>query len=268
MRAQRRLGAFGHGQASEETDRRSPGRPEAAPPHQGDRAEPEFGAQVVESRGARGARLEAFMIEWNIQSRARACQACGAAFLNEQRYHTMLFDEKTGYQRLDVCEPCWSAQYSQGATSRKGFVSHWQGVFEVAPARPEPIRKQTAESLLRKLVQLDDPKHAGARFILAVMLERKRLLKVKDQAHRDGRRVLIYEQATTGDVFAIEDPDLRLDQLEEVQRDVATLLEQGPESAAATAPAPRDSSADGETQAPGNAESASMEPAGDPPAVC
>ena len=59
------------------------------------------------------------------------------------------------------------------------------------------------------------------------MLERKRMLKVKEQIVRDGKRVFIYEQPKTGDIFTIADPDLRLDQLEAVQRDVAALLEHG-----------------------------------------
>ena len=175
----------------------------------------------------RDARNDIFMIEWNIQSRAHACQACGQRFADKQPYHTILFEEKAGYERLDVCEGCWAAQYSQGATSRKGFISHWQGVFEAPPARPEPIQKENAESLLRKLVGQNDAGHGAACFILAVMLERKRILKVKDQTSRDGRRVFIYEQPKTGDVFAITDPHLRLDQLEVVQRDVAQLLERG-----------------------------------------
>jgi hypothetical protein len=39
--------------------------------------------------------------------------------------------------------------------------------------------------------------------------------------------VFVYEQPKTGDIFTIADPNLRLNQLEEVQRDVAMLLEQG-----------------------------------------
>jgi hypothetical protein len=167
------------------------------------------------------------MIDWNIQSRAHACQACVKPFAHQQPYHTILFDEKLGYERLDVCESCWAAQFSQGATSRKGFISHWQGVYEIPPVRPEAIQKENAESLLRKLVELNDPKYSAVGFILAVMLERKRVFKVKDQTKRDGQRVFIYEQPKTGDVFAIVDPGLQLNQLEEVQRDVARLLESG-----------------------------------------
>jgi hypothetical protein len=91
----------------------------------------------------------------------------------------------------------------------------------------EPIQKDTAETLLRKLIELNQPQYMPAGFILAVMLERKRLLKVKEQFMRDGQRVFIYEHPKTGDVFTITDPDLRLDQLNDVQRDVAALLEHG-----------------------------------------
>jgi hypothetical protein len=176
------------------------------------------------------------MLEWNIQSRAHACQACGRGFQNRETLHTVLFDERQEYLRQDVCEACWQAQYGDGANHRRGFVSHWQTVYEPPPASPpEAIQKETAETLLRKLVEQNDPRHAGAVFILAVMLERKRLLKVKGQATQDGRRILVYEHARTGDVLTIPDPQLQLDQLEAVQRDVAHLLEHGLEETSATA---------------------------------
>jgi len=167
------------------------------------------------------------MTEWNIQARAHVCQACGKPFANKQPYHTVLFVEKLGYERLDVCEACWTAQYGQGATSRKGFISHWQGIFEIPAVPPDPIRRETAETLLRKLVALNDTKFGPACFILAVMLERKRVLKVKDQTRQEGKRVFIYEQPKTGDVFTILDPNLQLNQLDEVQRTVSHLLEFG-----------------------------------------
>ncbi len=55
------------------------------------------------------------------------------------------------------------------------------------------------------------------------MLERKRLLRPTDtrQDEASGRRLLFYEHAATGETFVVVDPGLRLDQLEEVQREVA-----------------------------------------------
>ena len=180
------------------------------------------------------------MNDWNIQSRSHHCQACQAPFSDKEKYHTVLTDEKSGYLRLDVCGKCWQSQYAEGAADRKGFISFWQGVYEAPPPTPpEAIRRDDAESLLRKLIEANDVKFTAAAYILAVMLERKRQLKIKEQFQRAGRRVFIYEQPKTGDLFTITDPDLQLDQLDAVQHQVAQLLEHGlyPETEASAAPA-------------------------------
>ena len=170
-------------------------------------------------------------MEWNIQSRAHACQACKKQFADKEAFHTMLFDEKAGYERFDVCQDCWNSQYSQGATDRKGFVSYWQSIYTVPPAAPpEAIQKETAETLLRRLVEMNDSKYGPALYILAAMLERKRILKVKTQLSRDGQRIFVYEHGKTGDLFQIQDPNLQLHQLESVQHEVLHLLQHGLDS--------------------------------------
>jgi hypothetical protein len=173
------------------------------------------------------------MNDWNIQSRAHACETCEQAFTDQQPYHTVLVDVKHEFLRRDVCAACWERQFAE-AQSRTGFVSHWQGVYLAPPPPTEVIQKDTAESLLRKLIELNDPRYVPAGYILAVMLERKRLLKVKEQVVTEGRRTFIYEMPKTGEIFTITDPDLHLDQLEAVQRDVANLLEHGLNPPAAT----------------------------------
>jgi hypothetical protein len=177
------------------------------------------------------------MIDWNIQSRAHACEACGRGFSDKETYHTLLFDERAAFRRIDVCQNCWQAQYSEGARERKGFVSYWHGVYEAPAPQPDPIQKETAESLLRKIIELNDRQYIPAAYILAVMLERKRVLKVKEQVVREEGRVFIYEHPKTGEVFTIVDPNLQLNLLETVQRDVASLLEHGLGGAEPSGPA-------------------------------
>jgi hypothetical protein len=178
------------------------------------------------------------MNEWNIQSRARACEACSQPFADKQVYHTLLFDEPPALRRSDICEACRQKLNAGDTRGQAGFISHWQGVYEAPPPpMADPIHKDTAETLLRKLIEQNDPRYAPAGYILAVMLERKRALKVKEQIVTDGKRVFVYEQPGTGDVFTIADPNLRLDQLEAVQRDVAQLLEHGLNPPAPAVPA-------------------------------
>ena len=167
------------------------------------------------------------MLEWNIQSRARECQLTGKTFAAGAPYHTVLLDAKVGFERLDLSAAAWKEHGSE-IHQRPNYVSHWVGTYEAPPAvAPEAIKRDDAESLLRALIERKDERYAPAMFILAVMLERKRALRVKTQLREGGRRVIVYEHVKSGDVLLIQDPDLQLAQLETVQHDVAELLENG-----------------------------------------
>lgn len=207
------------------------------------------------------------MIDWKIQSRARACQACAQPFAEKQPYYTLLLDKRNTLERLDVCAACWEAKYARDAHARKDFLSFWQGVYNAPTAAPaEAIRKESAETLLRKLVQSGNPHYGPACFILAVMLERKRVLRVKAQTTQEGHRQLVYEHPKEGDLFQVTDPNLQLGQLEAVQRQVADLLEHGLPDSEMTAPqaaeTPVNTGAEpASTAAPETASEVSPEPA-------
>ncbi len=161
------------------------------------------------------------MTEWDIQPRGTCCAGCQTAFVEAQTYHTLLSLTAARYQRLDLCDACFAK------SPRDGVISSWQWEFKPPPPpAPEPIQKDTAESLLRKLVESSDPNHAAARYILAVMLERKKILRHRDTiaAENGGNEVLVYEHTQSGESFTVPDPHLRLDQLAEIQRQVAELL--------------------------------------------
>ena len=87
----------------------------------------------------------------------------------------------------------------------------------------EPLAKENAEQLFRRLIASENPP-ANACYVLAAMLERKRVLKQIKTENAAKGRLLIYAHGATGDVFIVPDPGLRLDELESVQNEVAQLL--------------------------------------------
>src|ERR1043165_807515 len=138
--------------------------------------------------------------DWEIHARSAVCQACSTEFVDKATYHTILSFPQEGYTRMDICQTCWDTQYSQGGMDRKGAFSHWRGKYKAPPpVEPEALPKETAETLLRKLIDSQDPAHANARYILGVMLERKRILKHRDTVEKDGWSVLVYEHAKTAE---------------------------------------------------------------------
>ena len=98
-------------------------------------------------------------------------------------------------------------------------------MFIIPPQREEAVKKENAESLLRKLVAKENDEDLRAVFILAVMLERKKILVERDvQISEEGRILRVYEHRKTNESFLIIDPELQLDELEQVQTQVILLL--------------------------------------------
>jgi len=157
--------------------------------------------------------------EWEIKGRSHACTATGHEFADGEYFYTLLFLERGNFRREDLCEDAWQVR-----DQTKQPFSFWRTKFEVPPPPTEPLGKQSAETLLRKYMGEPGEEHANVRFILALMLERKRLLKPVEVKEENGNRLHIYLHAKTGEIFVIPDPGLHLDQIEAVQTEVAGLL--------------------------------------------
>ena len=158
--------------------------------------------------------------EWPIKHRADACARTQRPFEPGEQFYTLLFREGEGFRREDLSEEAW-AQRNENIRP----FSFWKSRYEPPPAAPpEALAKESAEDLLRRLLAQNDAANANACYVLAVMLERKRVLKQIKTDQSDGRPVLIYEHAKSGDVFIVPEVRLRLDELEHVQNEVSQLL--------------------------------------------
>lgn len=160
--------------------------------------------------------------DWDIKPRGESCSVCETPFADGQRYFAALTFGKEGYMRTDYCETCWAAREDEGTP-----YSMWQGTFIMPPPAPEePLKKETAESLLRRLMEDEDPSKVNAIYILAVMLERKRILVERDIRVRenDDMMIRVYEHRKSGETFLVPDPRLGFEELETVQQEVADML--------------------------------------------
>ncbi len=158
--------------------------------------------------------------DWPIKHRADACARTQRPFGAGEQFYTLLFREGEGFRREDLSEEAW-AQRNENIRP----FSFWKTRYEPPPAAPpEALAKENAEDILRRLLAENDPAHANACYVLAVMLERKRVLKQIKTDRTENRPVLIYEHAKTGDVFIVPDVRLRLDEIEHVQQEVSQLL--------------------------------------------
>lgn len=164
------------------------------------------------------------MQTWNLKSRAHTCARTERPFEEGETFHAAIyFDQSTGdFIRRDVCLQAWEEEIAE----LKPFSS-WKTVYtkpDNGKPKTEYHSREGAEDLLRRLVEEDESYTVNARYILALMLERKKQLVQKEIKYVEDGTLLIYEMKRSGEVFIIRDPELRLDEVETVQEEVATLL--------------------------------------------
>jgi hypothetical protein len=156
---------------------------------------------------------------WQIKKRADVCAGTGIAFGDGEEIMTRLLHTDEGYIREDYSLACWDEQNPDHG------VSAWKSVYHAPPPPEEVVKKESAESLLRKMIAKEDADDINAIYILAVMLERKKLLVEKDVQIRDDKtKIRVYEDKKSGDTFLVVDPELKLAEIASVQEEVVGLL--------------------------------------------
>jgi hypothetical protein len=185
---------------------------------------------------------------WNIRGRSDACSACGTTFEPGSICHSRLVRGDERFERVDLCDGCTRAESPEGGAP----VSRWRSIVVTPPPPPpEPIQRRNAESLLRKLVDDPTPEAANTRFILAVMLERKRIVRCRDEFRQDEQRVFVYEHPRTGETFLVPDPGLTPRHAAAVREELGAFLQE-------------DDGADGPPSDPGQDDQATLASTGSP----
>ncbi len=167
----------------------------------------------------------AFADSWHVRSRSRECAATQRPFTDGEIIVTALFPdpESSGYLRRDFSLDAWNERPED---AEKPF-SFWKTTFS-APSgtqHEDPVEKLSAEEILARLVEEDEDHTENTRYILAVMLERQKLLRETDHQRTPNGILRVYEHRKTGEVFLVRDPDIPLAEVEAVQNEVFILLE-------------------------------------------
>ncbi|MEN7973042.1 MAG: hypothetical protein ABFR47_04325 [Verrucomicrobiota bacterium] len=172
---------------------------------------------------------------WSVRKCSKECAKCEKGFIDKETLFSRLSFDNGEYMRRDFCKACWD--------KNDPGLSSWKTIFIVPPPpAEEAVKKENAESLLRKLIAKENDEDINAVFILTVMLERKKILVERDvQTTEDGRKLRVYEHKKTNESFMVVDPELKLAELEAVQEEVVVLLGGKPRNAPPEPEAPADS---------------------------
>jgi len=165
---------------------------------------------------------------WSLKTRSRECTGTGNPFTDGQAIHAAIFPdpESSGYLRRDYSEEAWAERDQEEVP-----FSHWKTKYQapVAEEKAEDVVQEDPETLLRRLIEEEEEHTENARYILAVMLERQKLLRETDTQQLPSGILRVYEHRKAGDVFIIKDPQIPLSDVEKVQDEIRELLDPAPE---------------------------------------
>jgi hypothetical protein len=161
----------------------------------------------------------AIRTDWKIGRRAHACGACNAPFAPETPFHAAIWREGEAFRRRDLCDACFGKEAAP--------YSHWTTALPRPPERARVFDLSLAARFLRTLAEEAEPSRAALVHLLAVLLVRKRVIRLLDlPADAKGPRARVEFSDGSG-TFDIPAPRLWEQDVEGLRGQLAGLLDLG-----------------------------------------
>lgn len=156
--------------------------------------------------------------DWPIVRGEKQCASCGREFQEEEDYFSALFDRKTAFERLDYCTACWKGDSEE-------MFSFWQ---TRVPRREERKKLLLDDNVLldvfHRLEGATDELKLNFRYILALVLMRKKILKFKEVRRTDAGEFLLLEMSKAKTTFDVLNPQLDEEKIGQVTEEVGKIL--------------------------------------------
>jgi hypothetical protein len=158
------------------------------------------------------------MTPYQIQGPARLCAASGRELQPGERFHSVLLDEAGRFVRKDYAVDAWPGPPVDA-------IAHWCGRI---PASGQPRRPMINDELLvdcfEHLGQATEPGQRNFRYVIALLLMRRKRFKFEDVRKRDGDEWILLRDAKSGARHEVPDPRLTDDEMTAVQDEVFRVL--------------------------------------------
>ena len=153
-----------------------------------------------------------------IQHHSRVCAATGRSLQPGERYYSVLLVEAGQFARKDYSAEAWPGAPADA-------IAYWSGkVPDADPKRRLVVDDDLLMSCFERLAEEADPNRIQFRYVVALLLLRRKRLKF-DDLRRDGdQEYLQLKCAKTGQIFEVLDPHLAEEDMKRVQNEVLKIL--------------------------------------------
>ena len=159
------------------------------------------------------------MSEWEINKPLGQCHGTGNKIEYGQEYFGALVETEEGLQRRDFCADYWESQKPE-------VFCYWKTRL------PEPGQKkqlfvddQMLMAFFERLEKETEQEKINFRFVLALILMRKRILKYDETKNEEGREIWRLRIVGEKRIVEVVNPHLDEEQVEQLSSQIGEILQ-------------------------------------------
>ena len=159
------------------------------------------------------------MEQWEVQRSNGQCEGTGKKLEPGEEYYAALVDNVSSFERYDYCLEYWQEQQPK-------VFSYWKTRMPL----PNQKKKMFVDDsvLINLFERLDDQKEPlkiNFRFVLALILMRKKILKYEDSKKEGETEIWEMRFVRDTKIHEVTNPNLDEEKIQEVSQELSTILQ-------------------------------------------
>jgi hypothetical protein len=159
------------------------------------------------------------MADWEINKPLGQCCGSGRKIEAGEEYYGALLETEQGLQRRDFCREFWERE-------RPPVFCFWKTKLAAPNEKKQLfVNDEMLMAFFERLAPETDPEKVNFRFVLALVLMRKRRLKYDSTKTDNGREVWCLRPAGEKDLVDVVNPHLDENQIETLTAQIGQILQ-------------------------------------------
>ena len=159
-------------------------------------------------------------MEWELRDLARQCAQCGYTFRERETIFSAVVERGESFERLDFCGPC------HHDLPPEAIYARWR---TVVPAKAEPalhraVNEPAVREFFDRLAGEQDRRKRNFRYVLALMLMRRKALRFVAVRRGEGGEELVLRDPRTDQEHVVFNPQLGEDEILALSEEVGQVL--------------------------------------------
>jgi len=147
------------------------------------------------------------------------CAVTGRVINPDEKFMAALRETPAGFERVDVSIEAW------GDFDKKDLIGYWQTVMPKAETKKKVfVDDEVLCGLFERLKEVVEPAKVNFRFVLGLILMRKRLLQYENTRREGEREIWAMRFRGREDQLEMENPRLDEQQVAEVSQQLGQIL--------------------------------------------